>query len=76
LRTLCAFSIPVHFRKIRSFKRGVRQPVQPYFILCSTARIRQDIIAQSHSVVVNCTDALMSVFYSPVLTLSLVFLQL
>jgi len=34
------------------------------------------IIAQSHFVVANCADALMSVFYSPVLARSLIFLQL
>ena len=75
LRTLCAFSILVQLSKIRSFKRGCASasPAAPF--LCSTARIRQDIIAQSHFVVVNCADALVNMFYYPVLTRSLIFLQ-
>jgi len=54
--------------------RGVRQPVQPY----TYARLLafDEISAQPHFAVVNCSDAVMSVFYSPVLTRSLLFLQL
>ena len=49
--------------KIRSFKRGCASasPAAPF--LCSTARIRQDIIAQSYFVVLNCADALVNMFY-------------
>ena len=35
-----------------------------------------DIAALVHPPLANCSDALMSVFYSPVLTRSLLFLQL
>jgi len=44
--------------------------------LCSTARSRQDISATSFCNIVNCSDAVMSVFSSGVLTRSLIFLQL
>jgi len=60
---------------IRSFKPGCESASPAALFLCSTAHIRQDIIAQSHFAVINCSDALMSVFYSPVLTHSLIFLQ-
>ena len=55
----------------------MRQLVQPHFFYArqDIISIRQDIIAQSYFVVVNCADPLMSVIYSPVLTLSLIFLQ-
>jgi len=75
LRTICAFSILVQFSKIRPFKRGCASASPAALFLCLTARIPQDIIAQFHFVVVNCADALMSVFYSPVLARSLIFLQ-
>jgi len=75
LHALCAFSILVQFSKIRSFKRGYAPASPAALFLCSTARIRQDIIAQSHFVVVNCPDALVSVCYYRVSTRSLIFLQ-
>ena len=55
---------------------NVYAPVSPAALfLCSTARIRQDISPASFAVV-NFSDALMSVFNSRVLALSLIFLQL
>ena len=41
--------------------------------LYATARILEDIGAQPHFVVVNCSDGEMTVFYSPVFTRSLSF---
>ena len=51
--------------------RGVRQPVQPH----THARLRvfDETCAQPHFAVVNCSDAVMSVFYSPFSTRSKIF---
>jgi len=57
------------------FQTGCAPACPAALTLCSTASIRQDISAASFSVV-NCPDELMSVLYSPVLTRSLIFLQL
>jgi len=55
--------------------RGVRQPVQPHTFYAGLL-IFDKTLAQPHFAVVNCSDAMMSAFYSPVLTRSLIFLQL
>jgi len=53
--------------------RGVHQPIKPH----TYARLLVlDETAQSHFAVANWSDVVMSVFYSPVLTRSLIFLQL
>ena len=54
--------------------RGVRQPVQPH--TCASLLVFAKTSVQPHFAVVNCSDAVMIVFYSPVLTRSLIFLQL
>jgi len=54
--------------------RGVRQPVQPH--TCAPLLVFDKTSVQPHFAVINCSDALTSVFYSPVLTRSLIFLQL
>jgi len=64
------------FRRGEKFRLTVGcAPASPAAqFLCSIARIRQDISAAS--LCSWCPDAFMSVFYSPVLTRSLIFLQL
>ena len=54
---------------------GVRQPVQPHFFYARLL-VFDKTLAQPHFAVVNCSGELMSVFCSPVLTGSLIFLQL
>jgi len=54
---------------------GVRQPVQPHAFYAPPL-VFNKTLAQPHFAVANCSDAAMSVFYSPVLTRSLIFLQL
>jgi len=48
---------------------------QPHFFYARVL-VFDKTLAQPHFAVANCSDALMSVFYSPVLTRSLIFLQL
>jgi len=55
--------------------RGVRQPVQLH-TFCAPLLVFDNILAQPDFAVVNCSGAVMSLFYSPVLTRSLIFLQL
>jgi len=55
--------------------QGVRQPVQPH-TFNTQLLVFDEALAQPHFAVVNCSDAAMSVFHSPVLTRSLIFLQL
>jgi len=43
--------------------RGVRQPVQPHTY--ARLLVFDDTFAQPHFAVVNCSGAVMSVFYSP-----------
>jgi len=57
------------------FQTGLRQPVQPHFVYARLLAFDKTL-AQPPFAVVNCSDALMSVFYSPVLMRSLIFLQL
>jgi len=55
--------------------RAALQPVQPrtfYALLL----VFDKTLAQTHFAVVNCSDAMISVFYSPVLMRSLIFMQL
>jgi len=55
--------------------QGVRQPVQSH--TCNAQLpVFDKTLAQPHFAVVNCSDVVMSVFHSPVLTRSLIFLQL
>jgi len=54
--------------------RGVRQPVQLH--TCVQLLVLDKTSVQPHFAVVNCSDAVMTVFYSPVLTRILLFLQL
>jgi len=53
--------------------RGVRQPVQP----CTHALLLvcDETLAQHHFAVVNCSDIVMSVFYSHAFTHSMIFLH-
>jgi len=53
----------------------VRQTVQPHFFHARLLAFDKTP-AQPHFAVVNCADVVMSLFYSPVLTRSLIFLQL
>jgi len=55
--------------------RGVRQPIQPH-TFCVPLLVLDKTLVQPHLAVVNCSDAAMMVFYPPVLTRSLIFLQL
>jgi len=55
--------------------RGVRRPVQPH-CFCARLLVFDKTLAEPHFAVANFSDELMSVFYSPVLTRSLIFLQL
>jgi len=52
--------------------RGVRQPVQPHTFY-GPLFVFDKTLAQPHFAVVDCSDALMNGFYSPVLTRSLIF---
>ena len=55
--------------------QGLRQPVQPH-TLNAQLLVFDEILAQPHFAIVNCSDPLMSLFHSPVLTHSLILLQL
>ena len=52
----------------------VGQIVQPH-TFCALLLIFDKTLAEPHFAVVNCCVAVMTVFYSTVLTLSLIFLQ-
>ena len=52
----------------------MRQPVQPRTFYARLL-VFDETLAQSHFAVVNCSDVVMSVIYIPVLTHSLIFLQ-
>jgi len=51
--------------------RVVRQPVQPH--IYARLHVFDETLAQPHFAVVNCSDAVMSVFYSSFLTRSQTF---
>jgi len=55
--------------------QGVRQPVQPHTFNAQLP-VFDETLAQLDFAVVNCSDVVMSVFNSPVLTRRLIFLQL
>jgi len=55
--------------------RGVRQPVQSHAFYARLL-VFDDTLTQPHLAVVNCSEAVMSVFYFPVLIRTLIFLQL
>ena len=55
--------------------QAVRQPVQPHTFNAQLLAF-DEILAQPDFVAVNCSDVVMSLFHSPVLTHSLIFLQL
>jgi len=55
--------------------RGVRQTAQPHTFYAPPL-VFDKTSAQPHFAVVNCSDAVMTVFYYPVLSRSLIFLQL
>jgi len=69
LRTLLALA------KFDLANQGVRQPVQLHTFNAQLT-VYKETLVQPDFVVVNFSDVLMSVFYSPVLTRSLLFLQL
>jgi len=54
---------------------GVRQPVQPHTFYARLLAF-DETSSQPDSAVVNCSEAVMSVFYPSVLTRRLIFLQL
>ena len=56
-------------------KQGLRQPVQPHTFNAQLL-VFDDTLAQPHFAVVNCSDLVVSVFHSPILTPSVIFLQL
>ena len=56
-------------------KQGLRQPVQPHTFNAQLL-VFDKTLAQPQFAVVNCSDVVMSVFHSHVLTPSLIFLQL
>jgi len=53
----------------------VRQPVQLHTFNAQLPVFKETLV-QPDFVVVNCSDVVMSVFHSPVLTRNLLFLQL
>jgi len=55
--------------------QGVRQPAQPH-TSNPQLLVFDKTLAQPDFAVVNCSDVVMSVFHSPVLTCSLIFLHL
>jgi len=63
------------FAKFDLANQGVRQPVQPHTFNAQLL-VFDKTLAQPDFAVVNCSDVVMSVFHSPVLTRSLIFLQL
>ena len=55
--------------------QGVRQPVQLHTFNAQLPVFKETLV-QPDFVVVNCSEVVMSVFHSPVLTRNLLFLQL
>jgi len=55
--------------------QGLHQPVQLHTFNAQLP-VFDETLAQPDFVVANCSDVVMSVFHSPVLTRSLIFLQL
>ena len=69
LRTLSALA------KFDLANHGVRQPVQLHTFNAQLPVFKETVV-QPDFVVVNCSNVVMSVFHSPVLTRNLLFLQL
>ena len=69
LRTLSVLA------KFNLANQGVRQPVQLH-TFNSQLLVFKETLVQPDFVVVNCSDVVMSVLHSPVLTRNLLFLQL
>jgi len=69
LRTLTALA------KFDLANQGVRQPVQLHTFNAQLPVFKETLV-QPDFVVVNCSDVVMSVLHSPVLTRNLLFLQL
>ena len=69
LRTLSASA------KFDLANQGVRQPVQLHTFIAQLPVFKETLV-QPDFVVVNCSDVVMSVFHSPVLTRNLLLLQL
>ena len=61
--------------KVDLANQGVRQPVQPHTFNAQLL-VFDETLAQPDFAVVNCSDVVMSVFHSPVLTRNLLFLRL
>jgi len=61
--------------KFELANQGVRRPVQTYTFSAQLPAF-DETLAQPDFAVVNCSDVVMSVFHSHVLTRSLIFLQL
>jgi len=61
--------------KIDLANQGLRQPVQLHTFNAQLPVFKETLV-QLDFVVVNCSDVVMSVFHSPVITRSLIFLQL
>jgi len=75
LRAICAFSIHVYsLARFHLADGDVRQPVQPRTFYVRLL-VFDETSVQPHFAVVNCSNVVMSVFYIPVLTRSLIFLQ-
>ena len=55
--------------------QDVRQPVQPHTFNAHLL-VFDETLAQPYFAVANCSDVVVSVFHSPIVTLRLVFLQL
>ena len=55
--------------------QGLRQPVQPH-TLNAQLPVFKETLAQPHFAIVNCSDVMVSVFHSTILTPSLIFLEL
>jgi len=69
---LCTLSA---LEKLDLANQGVRQPVQLHSFN-DQLPVFDETLEQPDFAVVNCSDVVMSVFHSPVLTRSLIFLQL
>jgi len=69
LRTLSALA------KFDLANQGVRQPIQLHTFNAQLPVFKETLV-QPDFAVVNCSDVVMSVFHSPVLTRNLLFLQL
>ena len=65
----------IRFTKFDLANQGVRQSVQLHAFNVQLPVFKETLV-QPDFVVVNCSDVVMSVFHSPILTRNLLFLQL